>query len=106
MQVCRRIADGLQNRDYATAQIKDLAAKLSSAKESLGKSAGHLKLREAPITGTAVTSGAPKEDVEADTEGQWAKPKIKGGLLGDYNGVDEEKTALSKATQDGYVDRP
>lgn len=74
-----------KNREYATSQVKDLAAKLSNASDGLGRG-GQLKLRDAPIL------AAGEEDKSRSLKGK--------GKVG-YHGVEEEDTALSKATQDG-----
>ncbi|WWC86656.1 COP9 signalosome complex subunit 5 [Kwoniella dendrophila CBS 6074] len=67
------------NREYSTSQVKDLNAKLQVASSNLGSSTSNLKLKSTPAgqsTGKGKTTGK------------------------EYAGVEEEDTALAKATQD------
>ena len=66
--------------------MTDLNAKLNSAAQSLGTSASGLRLKSAPLG-----KGQPKT---GDGNGDMGKVK------GEYAGVEDEETSLSKVAKD------
>ena len=73
----------MKNRPYATSQVNDLASKLSSASMSLGNSTSGLKVKHALPSGQATGKG-----------------KKAAKQQGEYEGVEEEETPLSKVAKD------
>lgn len=76
-----------QNRQYATSQVNDLNSKLYAATHSLGTSTTALRLKAAPPSKGQVQVADGK-----DNRGQ-----------GEYAGVEEDETPLTKASRDTWV---
>lgn len=92
----RMKVDLVQNREYATSQINDLATKLHSASSTIPNNSSALKLKTAPPSGDMIANA----DVDITSNAKGKKGKAP---QGPYAGVEETETPLSKVAKDRYV---